>query len=51
MDDYSRLADYLERLCCAETEGKFFDMVTESIEEILRGLRLAAQAKDASNDS
>jgi hypothetical protein len=43
MDDYSRLANDLERLCCAETEGKFFDMVTDSIEEILRGLRVAAQ--------
>jgi hypothetical protein len=43
MDDYSRLANDLERLCCAETESKFFDMVTDSIEEILRGLRIAAE--------
>ncbi len=33
------LADKLKRLCCAETEGQFFDCVTDSIDEILAGLR------------
>lgn len=33
------LADQLQRLCCAETEGKFFDLVTDSIDEILAALR------------
>jgi hypothetical protein len=47
MDDYARLANDLERLCCAETESKFFDMVTDSIGEILRGLRIAAQQESA----
>jgi hypothetical protein len=37
------LADKLQRLCCAETEGKFFDCVTDNIDEILRALRLAAK--------
>lgn len=35
----SQLADDLERLCCAETEGKFFDLVTDSIDQIIRALR------------
>jgi hypothetical protein len=39
MTDYARLADDLERLCCAETEGKFFDYVTDSIGQIIAGLR------------
>lgn len=38
----SKLADELERLCCAETEGKFFDCVTDNITEIISALRLAA---------
>lgn len=35
----SKIADDLERLCCAETEGKFFDYVTESIGTIIAALR------------
>jgi hypothetical protein len=42
--DYSKIADDLERLCCAETEGKFFDYVTDSIGDIIKGLRGNAQA-------
>lgn len=38
-----KLADELEKLCCAETEGKFFDLVSESMPTILAGLRRAAQ--------
>jgi hypothetical protein len=33
------LADELQRLCCAETEGKFFDRVTDNIDNILFALR------------
>ena len=33
------LADKLERLCCAETEGKFFDCVTDNIDTIISALR------------
>ena len=33
------LADKLQTLCCAETEGKFFDCVTDNIETILDALR------------
>ena len=33
------LADQLKRLCCAETEGKFFDCVTDNIDEIISALR------------
>jgi hypothetical protein len=36
------LADELERLCCAETEGKFFDCVTDNIGTIIAALRSAA---------
>lgn len=36
------LADELEKLCCAETEGKFFDCVTDNIQTILSALRIAA---------
>lgn len=43
MTEYSKIADDLERLCCAETEGKFFDYVTESIGDIIKGLRSIAQ--------
>lgn len=39
MTKASEIADELERLCCAETEGKFFDYVTESIGTICRLLR------------
>jgi hypothetical protein len=39
MVDRKWLADELERLCCAETEGKFFDLVTDSITEIIATLR------------
>jgi hypothetical protein len=34
-----KLADELKRLCCAETEGKFFDCVTDNIDMILTALR------------
>lgn len=34
-----QLADELQRLCCAETEGKFFDCVTDNITEIIAALR------------
>lgn len=40
------LADKLERLCCAETEGQFFDCVTDNISEIITVLRLAANPPD-----
>lgn len=40
----AKLADELERLCCAETEGKFFDCVTDNIQAILTALR-AEQAE------
>lgn len=33
------IADELERLCCAESEGQFFDYVTESVGTICRLLR------------
>src|SRR6266704_928139 len=36
------LADELQRLCCAETEGKFFDCVTDNISTIILALRQAA---------
>jgi hypothetical protein len=36
------LADQLERLCCAETEGKFFDCVTDNIQTIIACLRAAS---------
>jgi len=38
-DNASKIASDLERLCCAETEGKFFDYVTENIQEIIAELR------------
>jgi hypothetical protein len=34
-----KLADQLNRLCCAETEGKFFDCVAENIDKIISALR------------
>ncbi len=37
------LADKLQRLCCAETEGAFFDCVTDNIETILAALRRSPQ--------
>lgn len=49
MTDYSKIADDLERLCCAETEGKFFDYVADSITDIIAGLRRhAPRSSDAS---
>lgn len=33
------LADKLNELCCAETEGKFFDLVTDSVQTIIAALR------------
>lgn len=35
------LADALQHLCCAETEGEFFDCVTDNIGKILLALRNA----------
>jgi hypothetical protein len=35
----AKLADELERLCCAETEGKFFDAITDNIQTIIAALR------------
>lgn len=35
----TEIADELQRLCCAETEGAFFDYVTESVGTIQRHLR------------
>lgn len=40
----TRIADDLERLCCAETEGKFFDYVTESASSIVAILREYARS-------
>lgn len=40
---HTALADELETLCCAETEGKFFDCVTDNIGTIIRALRGVAQ--------
>lgn len=40
------LSEKLNRLCCAETEGQFFDCVTDNIQEIIRALRYY-QVKDA----
>lgn len=34
-----QLANQLKRLCCAETEGKFFDCVTDNIGEIISALQ------------
>lgn len=34
-----RIADELQRLCCAETEGEFFDFVTEAVSTICHLLR------------
>lgn len=42
MTKTENLADELEKLCCAETEGKFFDCVTDNIQTILSALRIAA---------
>jgi hypothetical protein len=39
---YGKLADDLANLCCAETEGKFFDLVTDNIDNIIEALRIAA---------
>lgn len=35
----SNLADELSRLCCAETEKGFFDLVTDRIETIIADIR------------
>ena len=35
----AKLADDLARLCCAETEGRFFDLVTDRIQDIIAVLR------------
>lgn len=45
--NFKDLADELEKLCCAETEGKFFDCVTDNITSILEGLRKANAETDA----
>lgn len=39
MGQATEIADELQRLCCAETEGKFFDYVTESVGTICELLR------------
>ena len=44
--NYSQLADDLQRLCCAKTESKFFDLVTDSIQQISEGLRFAASLQE-----
>lgn len=41
------LADQLEKLCCAETEGKFFDCVTDNIQTIIASLRHFEAAANA----
>lgn len=38
-ENQNALADELQRLCCAETESKFFDCVTDNIDNILHALR------------
>lgn len=40
----TRLADDLERLCCAETEKQFFDYVSERIGNITALLRIYARS-------
>lgn len=40
------LADDLEQLCCAETEGKFFDLVTDNIQTIIAALRVPAADRE-----
>ena len=37
--DGGQLADKLENLCCAETEGQFFDFVAENAKTIIAALR------------
>lgn len=44
-DARGELADKLERLCCAETEGKFFDCVTDNIQTIIAALRAMSVPK------
>lgn len=39
----TRLADDLDRLCCAETETQFFDYVTERVGSITALLRAYAR--------
>lgn len=39
MTNNQKLADELEKLCCAETEGKFFNCVTDNIQTIISALR------------
>lgn len=39
-----RLADDLDRLCCAETEREFFDYVTERVGSITALLRVYARS-------
>ena len=41
------LADELKRLCCAETEGKFFDCVTDNLPAILAALRSPPESAPA----
>lgn len=40
----TRLADDLERLCCAETEKQFFDYITERVGSITALLRAYARS-------
>jgi hypothetical protein len=39
------LADQLQRLCCAETESKFFDCVTDNIDQIIAALSATTSIK------
>jgi hypothetical protein len=43
----TEIADELERLCCAETEGAFFDYVTEAVRTIQRHLRESDEMRAA----
>jgi hypothetical protein len=47
MSKATEIADELDRLCCAETEGAFFDYVTESVGTICRLLRESDELRAA----
>ena len=52
MTSATEIADELEKLCCAETEGAFFDYVTEAVGTICRMLRERDEAvADAASKS
>lgn len=46
-----QLADQLKRLGCAETEGKFFDCVTDNIDTIIAALRATQPATSTGGES